>query len=385
MANEEHVAVLRQGIKTWNEWRDAHAHDGLQPDLSHANLDGLNLTGAKLNWTALYNASLREAVLDSADLFRADLIAADLSGAQCRAADFRGAFFTSPNAELAVISAADFTSADLTDAWLTKVDLTGVKLTNAKLLGVHLSGSILEQTDLQDADLSGADLSGVVFIGTRLQRATISDCGVYGCAAWSIQLDGAIQTNLRISRWDEPAITVDNLEVAQFLYLMLHNQKIRGVIDTVTSKVVLILGRFTPERKVVLDALRAVLRQCNYVPVLFDFDGPESRDFTETVTLLARLARFVIADLTDQASIPQELQAIVPDILVPVQPLIASSATPYAMFRDLRTKYHWVLPIYRYANLDALLAALQEHVIGPAEAKARKVRWLRQAKAEEEA
>ena len=36
---------------------------------------------------------------------------------------------------------------------------------------------------------------------------------------------------LVITRWDEPTITVDNIEVAQFIYLMLHNQKIRDVID----------------------------------------------------------------------------------------------------------------------------------------------------------
>jgi hypothetical protein len=53
---------------------------------------------------------------------------------------------------------------------------------------------------------------------------------------------------------EEPIITVDNIEVAQFIYLMLHNEKIRDVIDTITSKAVLILGRFTGERKAVLDA-----------------------------------------------------------------------------------------------------------------------------------
>jgi hypothetical protein len=45
-----------------------------------------------------------------------------------------------------------------------------------------------------------------------------------------------------------PEITVDNIEVAQFIYLLLHNQKIRDVIDTITSKVVLILGRFSEKR-----------------------------------------------------------------------------------------------------------------------------------------
>jgi hypothetical protein len=62
-------------------------------------------------------------------------------------------------------------------------------------------------------------------------------------------------------------------------YLLLHNQKIRDVIDTITSKVVLILGRFTPERKEVLDASRDELRKRDYLPVLFDFDKPELKPF----------------------------------------------------------------------------------------------------------
>ena len=60
---------------------------------------------------------------------------------------------------------------------------------------------------------------------------------------------------------------------------MLHNQKIRDVIDTITSKAVLILGRFTDERKAVLDALREELRKRNYLPILFDFEKPRSRDY----------------------------------------------------------------------------------------------------------
>jgi hypothetical protein len=82
----------------------------------------------------------------------------------------------------------------------------------------------------------------------------------------------AKQQNLIITEEDEPTVTVDNIEVAQFIYLMLNNQKVREVIDTITSKVVLILGRFTPERKQVLDGLRNELRKRNYLPVMFDFE-----------------------------------------------------------------------------------------------------------------
>ena len=153
-----------------------------------------------------------------------------------------------------------------------------------------------------------------------------------------------------VSRWDEPAVTVDNIEVAQFISLLLHNEKIRDVIDSITSKVVLILGRFTDERKAVLDALRDELRKRNYQPILFDFDVPATRDITETVSLLARMARFIIADLTDPSSIPKELEAIVPSLAVPVQPLLSCcagsmSAIDYRSLRALAGIYDLTMTI----------------------------------------
>jgi hypothetical protein len=178
----------------------------------------------------------------------------------------------------------------------------------------------------------------------------------------------AKQQNLVITSGDEPEITVDNVEVAQFIYLLLHNQKIRDVIDTITSKAVLILGRFTDERKAVLNALRGELRKHDYLPILFDFAVPATRDITETVSLLARMARFIIADLTDPSSIPKELEAIVPTLAVPVQPLLKGPSRPYAMFKDY-WKYDWVLSIHWYEGIEPLLATLAEKVIAPAEGK----------------
>ena len=77
---------------------------------------------------------------------------------------------------------------------------------------------------------------------------------------------------------DQSKVTTDNLKIAQFIYLLLRNPEIRNVIDTLTAKVVLILGRFTPERKGILEALRIALRARGLVPVLFDFDRPANRD-----------------------------------------------------------------------------------------------------------
>jgi uncharacterized protein YjbI with pentapeptide repeats len=283
---------------------------------------------------------------------------------------------------------ANLIQADLSRATLTeKAILSGANLLMARLVltnlsGANLTGANFTNADLREANLSGADLRGAALeaaslVEADLTGADLTGCRVYGTSAWGLKLNQETkQRNLVITRKskhkepEEPEITVDNIEVAQFIYLMLHNQKIREVIDTITSKAVLILGRFTPKRKKVLDALREELRKHNYLPILFDFEVPAGGNITETVTLLARMARFIIADLTDASSIPQELQAIVPHLAKPVQPLLEGASRPYAMFRDYRM-YDWVLPVHRYEGLKPLLATLAEKVIAPAEGKVR--------------
>jgi hypothetical protein len=328
MANDEHVALLKQGVAAWNAWRDENPD--IRPDLFGANLIGAYLGGANLSG--------------------ADLVGANFTGAYLGGANLSGAYLGGAN-----LSWADLVGANLTGAYLGGANLSGAYLVGANLMGANLSGAYLERAALVDADLAGADLTG---------------CRIYGISAWGLKLEGAKQKNLVITRKDEPEITVDNIEVAQFIYLMLNNQKVRDVIDTITSKAVLILGRFTAERKAVLDALREELRQRDYLPILFDFEVPARRNITETITLLARMARFIIADLTDPSSIPQELQAIIPSVRVPVQPLLLEDSSLYSMFKDFDPQdFHWVLPVYQYKEPEQLLATLAEKVIVPAEGK----------------
>lgn len=192
-----------------------------------------------------------------------------------------------------------------------------------------------------------------------------------------MNLDGAQQTNLIITHDNGAKTTVDDLELAQFIYLLLYNKKIRNIIDAITSKVVLILGRFTAERKAILEAIRGEIRKRGYVPVLFDFDQPADRDLTETVSTLAHLARFIVADITEPRCIPHELATIVPTLAVPIQPLLLDGTVgEYAMFNDLN-KYEWVLRVFRYKSLEVLLASIGDNVIAPAEAMIAQLRRVK--------
>ena len=108
------------------------------------------------------------------------------------------------------------------------------------------------------------------------------------------------------------------------------------------------MGRFTPERKAVLDAIKEEIRKQKLLPMMFDFIPSTSQTILETVSTLAHMARFVIADLTDAKSILQELQAIVPNNpSVPVQPPLLASQEEPGMF-DFIQRFPWVLETYRY-------------------------------------
>lgn len=432
MANRNHLRIFKKGLNIWDTWRQKNPT--INPDLSGIDLTNMSLIGvdftktnlseADLSKADLFKAELRGADLsyaechetnfigadltlanlDGANLQEANLCQTDLRRAKLRYAEMFGARLSWTRATYANLREADLwksdlSGADLTKASLSKANLTEAKLISANLIKTNLARANLTKADLREADLRGAELKKANLneadlskadlreanlcdanmittrlIGAKLNGATLSECRVFGVAAWGlIGVEEADQSNLVITPPGEPAITVDNLEVAQFIYILLHSEKIRSIVDAITSKVVLILGRFTPERKVVLDALREQLRKRNYLPVLFDFDRPASRDITETVSTLAHMARFVIADITDAKSIPQELEAIVPNLpSVPIQPILISTQEEYGMFEHFK-HYPWVLNTLVYDNTHELLKLLEEKVIVPAEHKARQL------------
>ena len=87
------------------------------------------------------------------------------------------------------------------------------------------------------------------------------------------------------------------------------------------------------------------------------------------------MARFVIADLTDARSVPQELQAIVPHCPTVAVRLIKKRGEPeYGMLDFIRKSPSVVKERYEYENVEEVIASIKENIIVPAEAKVRELR-----------
>lgn len=396
----DHHDYVTEQVLTWNVWR--REHPDIVPDLSGAMLAHLDLSYAYLSKTSLNRATLVGCNLEFVYAEEADLSEANLEQAKFREGSFRRANLygarlgerllegsTFGGANLARMDFAgadlrtylygvDFYGSDLSGANLSGCACTTGNFSTAKLLGTDLSNTGLSGANFAWADLRNARLCGALMRGTSLVEADLTDADIsgariYGVSAWDVKLDGCNQSNLIITRDGKSSITVDDLEVAQFVYLLLDNAKLRNVIHTIGKKAVLILGNFSPARKLVLDAIRDVLRERGYLPIVFDFLGPSNRDTTETISILAGLSRFIIADITEARSIPQELQAIAPNLLsVPVQPILLSSEREYGMFDHFKRFPHILTP-HLYNSLDELLVALPTKCIEPAEAKAKEL------------
>lgn len=339
MAVPSHLGMLARGSEAWNQWRTDNEPAGADlSDISFFDVEsdgdqfvlpefhGYNLSHCNLN-----RASLRNCLFVDCDFSQSQLHFADMVDSLHQRSNFRGA-----GLNVSKIGSAEFIDCDFSDAELSYCTAEETSFVGSKLIRTKM-----DNMSLVKANFSNAVIDGVL---------------VYGISTWDLKLDGASQQDIYISS-DNPSITVPDLELAQFIALLVRNSNIRKIIDTITSKVVLILGRFTPDRKIVLDSIKREVQRYGFLPVLFDFEGPQDRDLTETITTLALMSRFVVADLSAAKSVPQELASIVPHFpSIPVQPILQAGEVPYGMFEHFE-RYPWVLEklVYTADNVEALV------------------------------
>ena len=335
MANEEHIKKLKSEIKQWNEWRNEN------PKLC-PNLRSVNFVSEFTNENEIYNLPRFEGY--------------DFSNLDLNQASLRNGFYID-----CCFDGSQILYADLVDAYFQSCSFKNVNMRATRIGSATFNNCVFEDSDLSYCSAEGTSFSGSKLVNTKLENirfvsndfteTKLSGCFVYGISSWDLNLKNSVQENLIITKEDQPMITVDNIELAQFLYLIINNSKLRNVIDTITSKVVLILGNFSPERKIVLDEIRKRLRDYNFIPVIFDFEKPSSRNLTETIFTLTNMARFVIADLSSARSIGHELSAVVPRVQsVNFYPIILKGENEYGMFEEFKS-LSWVKPIKEYKKI----------------------------------
>ncbi|MEH2291953.1 pentapeptide repeat-containing protein [Nostoc sp.] len=223
MANEEHLAIVNQGVEVWNNWRKENPY--IIPDLSgnvihhwysqeaefkgilvspgiHVsdnqskyfpkNLNGINLNKADLSRSDISNIELKQANLNGANLSGANLNETDFTDADLTNADVIGALIDG-----AILIRANLTNADLSGAHIGYSDFTGAMLNGTKFARVkfnvdpiHLPRTDysplqkfvfkfnLSKANLSEANLMGYDLSEANLVKTNLKGANLSDANL---------------------------------------------------------------------------------------------------------------------------------------------------------------------------------------------------------------
>jgi CHAT domain len=178
----------------------------------------------------------------------------------------------------------------------------------------------------------------------------------------------AVKTRQNAVREDHASTVGSTLRLAKELDGMNFGE----IMSELSKRRVLILGRFTGRRLKILEAIKTHLQEHpnQYIPELFTFRKPESRDLIESIIGFAALSRFIIADLSEPKSVQSELEAIVPNFQsVPVVPLINSTGKEYATFSSVQRRVNVVKPTVRYRNSDDLLHKIDQQVVQLAEKK----------------
>ncbi|MEL7034600.1 MAG: pentapeptide repeat-containing protein [Cyanobacteria bacterium J06592_8] len=109
MVDKRQLAILKQGVAVWNQWRDENPK--IKPDLK-----GADLRAAILRLSNLHNINFSQTDLGATDLKGVDLWYANLARANLEAADLRGANLWGVNLSQTQVLQTNFQGAILTGA-----------------------------------------------------------------------------------------------------------------------------------------------------------------------------------------------------------------------------------------------------------------------------
>lgn len=185
MSNREHLKLLKQGVGTWNQWRNDNPD--VKPNLKNADLKEASLCVYNSLVEDLVSANLREANLRWANLSDANLVQADLSEANLRSADLSGADLSCADLSGANLSGAVLNGANLSGAALDRANITRAALDQTNFSEAKVEGTIFDENDLSSAkELDNIEHWGPSIIGIdtlyksggKIPEVFLRGCGV---------------------------------------------------------------------------------------------------------------------------------------------------------------------------------------------------------------
>lgn len=206
MANPEHVAKLKEGVRAWNEWRSQNPR--LLPDLRRADFTVSEFRGIFQGGSKLGGVNFGSADLLRANLSRSDLAKANLSGAKLRRADLSGANLSGADLSVADLFGASLGRADLSGAKLFGADLRETNLCDANAVRTSFTATETSRTQWCGMDLSNAlDLESIAHVGPSsvgldtlvTSKGRIPDVFLRGCGLsdWEIEATKLYDPSLR--------------------------------------------------------------------------------------------------------------------------------------------------------------------------------------------
>lgn len=382
-----HEALRRRSGRIWARWRRAHPNVVVNlrgVNLAGRTLRGIDWHGARLDRAVLTRADLRGANLEHASFLGASLAGADLSWVRATGVKFRAAVLND-----AKLSRGTFEHAILTGAGLSHANLNGANFSHALLKDGELYDADLTDTNFNGANLISAQLDGAILHRTSLLGAKLGGASVGLASIRQVRIDSTTKqrgliadVHVMLDRPRGDAVMfkeVNDIRLAQFHGAIEEYGAVANLIAAGASEVVLILGRFSPKRKRVLKQLADALSKRGKVPVIYDFPSPAQRELSDTVRFIAGMSQFIVVDLTSASSVPLELQATIPDLMIPVLPIIETNNKPFAMLADLQRRYFWVQRIVSYRNGEELVRFVDKAIIERAESAAEEIALKRTA------
>ncbi|MFN6536174.1 MAG: pentapeptide repeat-containing protein [Nostoc sp. EkiNYC01] len=194
MANEEHLAILRQGVEVWNEWRENNPE--IKPNLFSVNFSKTDLSKADFSFTNISESDFSEvdfteANFNGANLCNTNLESANLSYSDLNLAQLKKTYFCKANLTRANFTEANLHQANLIESKLIKTNFSRANLSLSYLLMADLSEAILAEANLSKAMLNRANLNEANFTGANLSEADLFRTQALGTIFILANLTGA--------------------------------------------------------------------------------------------------------------------------------------------------------------------------------------------------